>query len=348
MTQERDTDVSTNVEETTPEPSKPLSTDEDRRQALEQAIVSTRQVEAAEKAPVREADPEPQVEKKPEPQQLPPLQAPSEFSNDEKEDFYASSRKSQEAQLRLHRGRTQAFSREFGSTKKLTDNVRSYLDVMGKRGLSPEEAIQKAVSLYHEFDEKPEEALREFAKAKKVDLAKLLEERAEASPAQAQNLAGQERIDRLESWIEQETRSRQAHSLGQVWSRMEGSLNAAGSKRFPDLNDTESGITLASKIGTLIRNPEFQRAVQERIPGATIDHVVVEAYRWHGGRVDDSETASRSQSSQSQQIAKSRRASASVPGRGAQTGASTGGKKFSNYRDAAAAALAQIREAEGS
>lgn len=333
MPKENDLENDTTAEVEVQEEKQPLTVEEDRRAALEAAIASTREPEERE-------EPEPELVAKVEPE-LPALQPPSEFTADEKADFLASSRKQQEASLRLHRTRTQAFSREFGSTKKLTEGVRSYLDIMGKKGLSPEEAIQKAVAMYHEFDEKPEEAVRSFLEAKKLDLSKLSQPKDSSSSSSQENNSGQSDLREIKNWIENETRSRQAQSLGEVWTRFETSKNAAGTALFPDLNNTESGIELASKIGTLISNAEYQRAFKTLNPNSTLEDMTVDAYQRLGGRIDQSE-APRSQSSHKQHITNSRRASASVPGRGAQTATNSGGKKYKTYREAAEAAVASL------
>ncbi len=54
----------------------------------------------------------------------------------------------------------------------------------------------------------------------------------------------------------------------------------------------------------------------ERIPGAGLRELVVEAYRFHGGRVDESQA----KSPQTQEhLTRARRAAASVPGRAGQS-----------------------------
>src|SRR5690606_9927362 len=110
--------------------------------------------------------------------------------------------------------------------------------------------------------------------------------------------------------------------------------NKAGGTRFPDVKNDEEGTRLAANIGSLVRQPEFQAAVRARIPGASLREFVVEAYRWYGGRVDESEGAK----SQVNHLEKAKRAAASVPGRGASNGALPK-KKFSDVGDAIEAAL---------
>jgi hypothetical protein len=290
------------------------------------------------------------------PVSLSPLEPPAEWNRDEKEAFREGSRKQQEAALRLHNSRAQTVNEiraaraELEHLKKLNDDVTPYLKAMGVKESSPV-ALQKALKMWREFEEAkdPRAAAAAYLEAKGVEVPKefLIDAENTIDPKIA---AIQQELSSVKNRLAQEDRARLEETFSSTWQSFESSTNAAGKAKFPDLNDSETGLRLASNIGSLVGgqtelSKQFIANAKERIPNLTWDRLYEEAYKFHGGKVDDSEAPR--PKSQKQHIAISRRAASSVPGRGGSGASDSGKKLYKTLREAQEAALASIRETEG-
>lgn len=282
----------------------------------------------------------------------PPLQPPAEWNNEEKADFAASSRKQQEAALRLHRSRMSRLeeiktaARDFEHVKRLADDIEPFVRALGVKE-KPAVAIQKAVALWKQFEEgDPKAAAAAYLRAKGLNVPRELIENQQADPLEEKLKPLQEELSSVKMKLAQEEHTKAAEALRQVWTSFEQAKNAAGGHRFPDIlpDKGEAGLRLSSQIGSLVGghtplSQQFIASVRARNPEATFETLLTEAYRFYGGRVDDSE-APKSQSPQ-QHLYKSNRAASSVPGRGAP--ASNGGvRRFKTYREALEAAKAEL------
>lgn len=281
----------------------------------------------------------------------PVLQPPAEFTADEKADFLLLSRKQQEAQIRLHKSRLsrleeiKAASRDYEHVKRFAQQIEPYIRARGIKEPA-DVAIQKAVALWAETKADPRRSAAALLKANGLPVPRDLLEEETRDPQDEKLTPLQERLNALESRIVQEDTAKAASALNAIWTSFEQAKNAAGSARFPDIQPEkgESGLQLATEIGSLVsgKTPlslQFINSVRARNPHASAETLITEAYRFLGGRVDDSEP-SRTHSPQ-QHLYKSNRAAASVPGRGASS-PSSAVKKFKSYREALEAAKAEL------
>ena len=336
------------VKEVTEEAAKPEGLS--LRDALEVAVIASKDKEEVKvEAPTEEAKP---VEK--EVSQEKTFDPPAEWSAEEKEDFKASSPKSQEAALRLHRGRQgklEEIKREAADlqwAKDLAKEVEPYIKSVGGKKKT-HEALIDALKMRREFDEgDPRASAAAYLKAKGIEIPKeLLEGREKESIADEKIAPLQNQVNALTMRIAQEDQARTAAVLNQAWGQFEQEKNAAGAPRFPDIaTNSESGLRLASYIGSLVSgqtdlSKQFIANAKGRIPDLSYQGLLTEAYRFAGGKVDDSE-ATKTQDTQ-KHIARSSRAAASKPGSGARSTSSGPVKKYKTYREAAEAALAEFR-----
>lgn len=328
------------------------------RDALEVAIQATSDGEEQKAEPAAAAQ-----EVTEEAETTPPLDAPAEFSNPEKDAFRSLPRPIQEATLRLHRSRMSRLeeikqaSREYDDTRKLAEAVRPFVKAMGVN-LPAEVALQKALALFNEFEtDDPKKAAKIAASYLK---RKGAEQQAEAllktiqdSNTSNDNLKEvisplRDELNALKMEREAEKTQAEASQLRSIWNAFSSAKNEAGLPRFPDIQDPESETSnrLASEIGSLVSgrtelSQDFISRIRTRIPNANFETLLTEAYRYVGGRVDESRTQTRTQQDP-KHIQQARRASASVPGRGGVSPTSGVVKKYDNYRDAAAAALREL------
>lgn len=326
-----------------------------RRDALEVAIAASKDDSEVPSDGVEE---ETQEEAPEEPEAIEP---PSEWEKAEKEEFAKLPRAAQEATLNLHRKRVRAQEgiksekeaiakerEELASYKQFAEQSAPLIKALGLKD-PPIVALNKSVTLYNEMLTDPDGTYLRIKNAMGQDVP----------PEVQQHLQGKEdsnpEVESLRQQVEsltmketQRETQQQAQDLGSQWSIFEGTQNAVGKPRFPDIqNDSEAGLELSSKIGSLVGgrtelSKEFIANAQARIPGLTYPKLFELAYVYYGGRVDDSQPEpTRSQDSQAH-LARSRRAAASTPGR-SQVSSSNGSlKKFKTYRDAAQAALAEL------
>lgn len=289
------------------------------------------------------------------------LQPPSEFSKEEKEDFYASSRKAQEAALRLHSKRQQVFSEiqrdkalvarekeELKSLRDLSSSMEPYLKAVGVKKPT-EVALKEALGMWKEFnDGDPREAAAAYLEAKGIEVPQGLIDPEKKQDTQ-KNTDLQNRLSQLENVISAGQTQAVRQVLGQAWNLFETEKNAAGKPTFPDIaSDTEEAKKLAGSIGSLVSgrtdlSKQFIALARERIPNLDYRGLLKEAYKYLGGKVDESSQTTRSQDSQ-KHIVNAGRASLSKPGRGAAIESNGSVKKFKTRREAYAAALEQLKE----
>lgn len=338
------------------------------RDALEVAHEATKQEPVNEsvtkdtsKKPIEEGTKEPEktaeaADKTSDPK-VQRLQAPGEWTAEEKADFEALSEKQQNATLRLYNTRKKTLQNiqqeaaDLQWAKDLAKEVEPYLKAVGGKKKA-HEALIDALKMRREFDEgDPKEAAREYLKAKGIPIPKeLLDDDSGSRIDDEKIIPLQKDLDAVKLRLAQEDQAKVASVLSSAWQDFERAKNAAGTPKYPDINNTESGIRISSYIGSLVRgdtalSKQFIASVRDRIPGADFNVLLQEAYKFSGGRVDDSD-APKTQSTQ-KHIAKSSRAASSVPGRGAHSTSSGPVKVYKTRREATEAALVELREREG-
>lgn len=262
-----------------------------------------------------------------------PLQPPAEWDKESKEDFLQSSPKSQEAALRLHQRRQATLeeikrgkeelrkeAEENAWAKDVVKEITPFLKTRGDKEPTHAQVI-KALKVVNEVDANTRVAVADILRAKGIPVPAELLEGEEKNIADAKIIPLQNDLNAIKMELAQERLSKQRDSLSYVWQNFESEKNAAGRLKFPDVDNTEAGLKLASSIGSLVSGQtalsnQFIANVRSRIPGADYHRVIVEAYRYLGGRVDDS-LPTKTQSSK-QHIIQSSRAASSVPGRGTQ------------------------------
>lgn len=293
---------------------------------------------------------------KPESQQQPALDPPAEWSKDEKEAFKESSRRQQEAALRLHNSRQKSVSdirsrqERLQYLEDLEKSVTPFIKALGTKE-APHIAIQKATQMWHDLEnaKDPRVKAAEYLQAKGIEVPEgLLTGNETQNELDKKLTAIQSELESVKSRQAQEDRTRAEQFFGSVWQNFSSTKNAAGQPKFPDAGDTPEGMKLAGNIGSLINNEtalskQFIASAQSRIPNLTWEKLYEEAYKFSGGKVDDS-PAPRT-TSQKQHIAISRRAAASVPGSGG-AGQHSAPKKLT-MREALESAVALQRENEG-
>lgn len=265
---------------------------------------------------------------------LSPLSAPAEYTKEEKEDFLASDRKSQERDLRLF-AKNQALRAEgqrlineakregesVKETRDLASQVSTYLKSRNGKEL-PHSEILKAVEVVNMLQGATSGSAvielleaRGFAVPKEVKDA--LVEKKEISP---ENRALQERLDRVETERAQEKATAHSTMLNDHWLNFGAQKNAAGFPRFPDIiGNDEKAQEIAREIGSLVHGKDllsqnFIAKCQKRIPGLTYPKLYEEAYRISGGRIDESVAAQPEDAKE--HLKRSNRAAASQPSRG--------------------------------
>lgn len=285
-------------------------------------------------------------------------QPPAEYSPEEKADFLNSSEKQQEAALRLHSSSRNTLSeirREAADlqwAKDLAKEVEPYLKATGGKKKA-HEALIDALKMRREFDEgNPTEAAANYLKAKGVPIPKeLLEGKPKDTISDEKIIPLQNEIKEIKIRQAREDQAKAVTILSNVFTEFEGSKNAGGTPRHPDVNDTPTGLRISAQMASLVGvngptplSTQFIANVRERIPNCDVQTLLEEAYKYCGGKVDDS-NAPKTPSAQ-KHIAQSSRAAASRPG-GSHSQVSGPVKRYKSTREAAAAALAEIREREG-
>jgi hypothetical protein len=265
------------------------------------------------------------------------IEPPAQWSKDEKTAFFEMDSRGRAAALRIHRAQQQYHSRELERiraedgrikeeegklewARRLADQVEPFVKTRGDKRPTYEQIVD-ALKLVNEFDSNPQKAAADILKAKGFTPPGDWDRPAEPG-IEDKIKPVLDRVSTLEGELEQARKVQVANTFVELGTRMQATRNAAGTSRFPDFNDTESGITLASQMGSLIRGEHehsagFVAYLRAKVPGAASDplQALEEAYKWFGGKVDDSAEAPRPSDPQKHLI-KSNRAASSVPGRG--------------------------------
>ena len=327
------------VKETETPETETKTASEDLSQALDRALAES------DKPDEEKAAPAPAAEKEAAAPEEKPLSPPAEWTGEEKEAFKELNVKSQKAALRLHQSNRAEFTRfrqekgqfeqESATIKQLADTVKPFIEATGKQGKNPYQSIQEAVAIVQEIRANPKmlQAL-EAARKGGGDAATT-----GAAPADDKISSVLATVEELKRELATERTQKAAQFFGQTFSEVVGVKNAAGGTRLPDINDTDAGLKLAGLVGSTIRSSEFQQAVLARNPNANLKDMIVEAYRWHGGRVDDA--AGNGQSTPQKHIQTAKKAAASKPGR-APVSAGPNPKKYTTLSGALDAALADL------
>jgi len=327
------------------------------RDALEVAIAAAKDKE--EEAPKREprrAIVTERNEVKVITKDAPALEAPAEYSREEKDDFRASSRKSQEANLRLHKSRMGTLeqikreSAELQWSRDLVKQVEPFLKVRGDKEPTHSQLL-KALKVINEIDDNPRQALAQILRAKGLDVPReLTQEENKESRNIAETITPlQSRIDALEKRIADEENQKVGAVYVNAFDAFSSATNAGGVAKYPDINNTESGLRLSSQIGSLVGgnsdlSRQFIASVQSRIPNAPLETYYAEAYKFYGGSVDDS-LAPRSQNTQTH-LQKSARAASSVPSSSSRSADGNGTKRFKTTLEALMHASAELKNQE--
>ena len=296
-----------------------------------------------------------------------PLEAPAEFSPEEKEDFKLLSRKGQEAQLRLHNSgkkriaeikkATEEHDKKLAarqSFEKLEPGLNMFLKAHGIN-MPAEVALTRALEMWKEFnvpagDEAgAKAAVAAYLQARKIPVPKELLNGAAAPAARSENDPLQKKVDELSSKVERDELQQRGMFFANVWNTFESEKNASGKLKYPVDWETEKGQELARDIGSLVGGQtslsrDFIAKCQKRIPNLTYLRLFHEAYVYCGGEVDES-AAPRTQDTQ-KHVRQSAAAASSRPG---GTGSSDVGavKKYKTRREALAAAVSELRERDG-
>lgn len=324
------------------EPKKELTRSEDLDQALAKAVAATSGEATEEATPEKEeakAAPEVAVVEE-------EVEPPAEFSGPAKEAWKNGDRKAIRAEWdRINHSRLGELSRlqnEDSSFKGLVKELKPYIEAAGLQGKSPQQAVMEALALANELKNNPLESVRNIIKVAKLNPDSIFSDDAPQKNVPDENFTAlQKEVEALRLEREQERLQVLGQHFGAVFQSLAEEKNKAGTQRYLDLQDTEAGFKLASEIGSLIRKPDFQQAVRSRIPGAGLREFVVEAYRWFGGRVDESES-SRSQQN-SNHVQKAKRAASSVPARGGGNGGGSR-KQYGDLESALHAAWEELKD----
>ena len=283
--------VETPATEQAPEPVSKMSRIEALTVGLE-AATDKQQEEPAK--PSRKEEPAPQQEK-------PKYEPPPELTAEERDIFLKSSPEQQATTLRLFKGyqeRRAQLNRDLnenGWVKKLAEDVVPFLKATGEK-LTPQEALAAALRLRKELEDgDPIENAARYLKRKGYEappeLLKLKEGSAKNEDPKLLEL--QKTVDALKLERENEVLKVQVGEFLSDWEKFATQTNAAKQPRFPDVDNSEAGAKLAAKIGSLTNgktevSKQFIESVKERLPNAGRVELLTEAYKFYGGRVDDS------------------------------------------------------------
>lgn len=346
---------------TTGESGSELPVEESKGLGLRDAL----QVALEAEKPEKEAEVQAKVEQ-PTEQKLPILNAPAEWSKEEKEDFNQLSRRQQEAALRIHNSRKsvlEQISREKEEVRRESADLQWAKDIAkeitpflkARGGKEPAHSqIIKALEVVNEIDSNTKDAVVKILRAKGIPIPGQLisgedgdESTAEKKSQNDEIVSLRNELNEIKNKYTQEEVNKKTQTLAEAYNSFTSKKNAAGNSRFPDLNNTEEGIRLASSIGSLVGgetplSKSFIANVRSRIPDADYQTLMQEAYRFYGGRVDDSEP--KYQSPNKIQLIKSSRAAASVPGRGSQYVNGQAKGKAKSIREALEMSMAQLND----
>lgn len=248
-----------------------------------------------------------------------PIKAPAEFNKEEKAAWEKGDTKQVlKAFERIHKSRTANFSRaqaaiqqEYGTMKELADRIKPYIEASGNNGKDPYRALTEAVAAVQMINSNPKLALKQILQMKGLTLEELQDDSAEdktsskIEPIQA-------RLNQLEQELKRRENEGVQRQFVDVFTSLQTEKAANGANRFLDLQDTEEGKQLAFDIGSQLRDQAWVERTKRRMPTAGLRELVVEAYKYLGGRIDESKE---SPQQKTEEIKRAKSASASVPGR---------------------------------
>lgn len=273
------------------------------------------------------------------------VEPPAEFSAEGKDAWRRGDRKGIHAEYRrIHEARTRELSRlqtETHTLRQMSQTIAPYLEAAGLKGKDPTRAIMESVAVVNEIRKNPREALAKIAEARGIKVQFGDDGSGQNAPASPEISDLRNQVQALTSKLQADEVRRLAMQFDEVFGSMRSATNGAGEPMFPDLTPDDRGRALAMRIGSLVRSRDFVAAVRSRIPGASLRDLVVEAYRWHGGRV--SESAGTRSLTDNEQIERARRAASSQPGRGLP-GAKPSKRKFATLEQALDAALDELSD----
>lgn len=258
----------------------------------------------------------------------PKYEPPSEYSAEEKEHFLSLTPEMQAKDLRLYKGvmqRKAELARELqenGWVKDLVKDVNPFLQSLGEK-LRPHEAVAAAIKLRNELENgDPIQNSINYLKRKGVEVPRELLALADGGAENKENsdiASLRKEIESLKVERDQEKIKMEAHSFLSDFDTFAGQKNDAGGSLFPDVNNSEKGLKLAEKIGSLVGgktevSKQFIAMVKDRNPSIDRIELFKEAYRFFGGRVDDSKAPNKAATQN--HIQRSNRAAASIPGSG--------------------------------
>lgn len=331
-----------------------------RRDALEVAMELHNLKEKGEK-PKEEVAAPAKVESKQTPQAEEPkkLKAPAQWTKEEQADFEALTPKQQEAHMRLYNSAMNKFSelRQKGDEVKwATDLAKELTPFLKSRGdKNPVQSISAALKFTNQFggpdatEADKRACVAAYLRANGMEVPKDFVAEGDTTKVDEKISPLQKDVNDIKQELSQRKASESAAVMHQVWTTFEATKNAAGTARYPDINETETGLKLSSYIGNLVRgdtelSKQFIASVTARIPNLTPHQLLEEAYKFGGGRIDDTQSTARAQDPQ-KHLQQSKRAASSVPGRGVSQNGSPPRKM--SRRDAIAQAVADYRETNG-
>jgi hypothetical protein len=148
----------------------------------------------------------------------------------------------------------------------------------------------------------------------------------------------QEKIDSLLSEREHEKTQVMMNHLGGIYQSLQSETIDGVNRKYPGLDNDD----LAINVGSLIRSSDFQRAVMSRIPNAGPKELIIEAYKWYGGEVVDSNGVKSLSNNNTNHNERARKASISQPGRSVP-GSKIATRKYSSIDDALDAAMNDLK-----
>jgi hypothetical protein len=262
--------------------------------------------------------------------QKPRYEAPAEYNQEEREHFLSLTPEMQAKDLRLFKGHQDRRAKlnqdlqESGWVKDLAKDVNPFLQSVGEK-LRPHEALTAALKLRHELEtgDPVQNAINLLRRKGKEIPQALLDMAAGETPKESNPEFSELRkeVETLKLERQKESLKQEASQFLAAFETFQGQTNGANLSKFPDVNNSEAGVRLASELGSLVGgrteiSKQFIAKVRERLPSAGHVELFEQAYKFLGGRVDDS-LAPVSKVAQQNHLQRSNRAAASVPGSGA-------------------------------
>lgn len=324
-----------------------------RRESLEKAVeVLNNKAEEAKPEVQQQAQPVQQEEE---------IEPPNSFSAAEKEAFrkgdikavnkaFARLEKERRSEVsQIHRDRDtfkkekEAFENESKTYKDLTAKLKPYIEAQGAKGVPPETALLNALNLFDLIKKDKAGAKAAIDEIPGEERIEQLENKNNLTSAEKSELrALQNEVNALKLEREQEKTERLANHFDSVFLKLQSRKSASGISAFPDIQNNETGMQMAAEIGSLVKEPVFRNLVLRRIPDASLEQFVEEAYKQLGGRITEENNTRSLSENKSKHIQRSRLAASSIPGRSSTTIAAK--RKTLSRREALAQAAEDLKE----